>query len=233
MPELPIFLANTMEPWFARPARVRQIEEIAQRLRRVTFKGEALKGVSFQAGQEIEFRVSERAFRHYTPSRFDAKTGELEVIFYLHGKGPGSIWAENVSVHQSVGVLGPGGGFRVDPSAKKHLFLGDETCLGLFTAMTQALPAGSLCVGAVEVEPGAEKWPAAIGLPLDPAPRRLLHGNALHDWLAVLKMKPDAVYLAGHAQSIARLRLLLTDTFNIPKRIIHTKPYWADGKKGL
>jgi NADPH-dependent ferric siderophore reductase len=233
MPELPVFLANAVEPWFAKPAIVQHVEDLAPRLRRVRFKGEALKGGAFHAGQEIELRVSETAFRHYTPSRFDPLTGELEVIFYLHDKGPGSRWAQRLSPSQAVGVLGPGGGFGLDKSATKHLFLGDETCLGLFSAMIGAAPAGSTCYGAVEVEPHAAKWTSLLGLPLDAEIRRLAHGEALLGWLELLKLKPSAVYLAGHAQSIARLRSLLTEKFNISRRIIHTKAYWADGKQGL
>ncbi|WPB73655.1 hypothetical protein KYC5002_31990 [Archangium violaceum] len=90
MPEMPAFLANVLEPRFARPARVVDVVDLAPSLRRVCLEGDSLKGVAFRPGDEIELRVSERAFRHYTPAVFEPATGSLEIVFYLHGRGPGS-----------------------------------------------------------------------------------------------------------------------------------------------
>ena len=38
--------------------------------------------------------LAKPASRDYTPRRFDAKAGELDIDFVLHGEGPASQWAE-------------------------------------------------------------------------------------------------------------------------------------------
>ncbi|ABF88962.1 iron utilization domain protein [Myxococcus xanthus DK 1622] len=66
------------------------METLAPRLRRVCVEGESLKGVRGEPGHEVEFRVGPTAFRHDTPSLGDPARGALEVVFFLHGHGPGS-----------------------------------------------------------------------------------------------------------------------------------------------
>jgi NADPH-dependent ferric siderophore reductase len=232
MPEMPAFLANVLEPRFARRTQVVEVKQLAEQLKHVRFEGEALRGVPFKPGQEIEFRVSERAFRHYTPSAMDTARGTVDVVFYLHGKGPGSAWASALAVGQSANVLGPGGRFELQP-VKRHVFLGDETTLGLFACM--AKDAAGHVTGAVEVEAGNEHWPSMTGLSLPAVVRRGEHGEALLEWLRA-HAGPEAgdtcFYLAGHTASIVRLRSELL-ALGWSRRQLLTKPYWADGKRGL
>jgi NADPH-dependent ferric siderophore reductase len=235
MPEMPAFLANVLEPRFARAAQVLEVEELAPRLRRIRFGGKALQGLSFRAGQEIEFRVSERSFRHYTPSAYDRDAGSIDVVFFLHGKGPGSRWASALIVGSNANVLGPGGRFGLDPSSRHHVLVGDESALGLFACLS----AGRSDVEAVvEVEQGAEGWPHLVGLgPSAHVTRHGSRGDALREWLSGRRLAstptPETtVYLAGHAQTIARLQKELT-TGGWGRAQLRTKPYWADGKRGL
>lgn len=232
MPEMPAFLANVLEPRFARPARVMEIVDLAPMLRRVRLEGSALQGVAFLPGHEIEVRVSERAFRHYTPSSFDTARGALEIVFYLHGQGPGSSWASALSLGQQVNVLGPGGSLRLQ-EARRHVFLGDETALGAFVCMARS--ARGEIVGAIEVDRGNEGWPNAAGLALPAVARVGLRGDALLEWLRAHMPSVESdvcFYLVGHAASIVRLRAALLDG-GWSRRSVRTKPYWADGKRGL
>lgn len=238
MPEMPAVLANTLVPWFAKPTRVTSVETLAPRLRRVRFEGESLKGVRAEPGHEVEFRVGQTAFRHYTPSLMDPARGAMEVVFFLHGLGPGSTWAEGLRPGAEVDVLGPAGRLVLNRDARCHVFLGDETCLGLFVAMIQALPPSVDVRGAVEVAPGTEDWPGLVGLPLaavvrpDGTPR----GMALLTWLesgGVQSGTGATAYLAGHAGSIVMLRKELLDRRGFAKRDVRSKAYWADGKRGL
>jgi NADPH-dependent ferric siderophore reductase len=235
MPELPAFLSKRMERWFARPARVGAVEDLAPGLRRVYFEGAALRGVKYRPGQEVEFRVSETEFRHYTPALFDAERGLCEILFYLHGLGPGSAWASRLQGGLAANILGPGGGIALDPNARTHILLGDETCLGLFTALIRALPESVTITGAVEIDEGNEGWLALTGLLLDPAVRTGgARGQALASWVERSLPASDAVvYLAGHTGSIVALRRLLVERLNFHRRQIRTKPYWADGRHGL
>ncbi|MCP3059405.1 siderophore-interacting protein [Myxococcus sp. K38C18041901] len=235
MPQMPAVLANTLMPWFAKPSHVTHVEALSARLKRVRFEGASLRGVVHEPGHEVEFRVSATEFRHYTPSLLDAQHGIMEVVFYLHGQGPGSAWAQGLKAGDAVDILGPGGRLAVDPDADSHLFLGDETCLGLFQAMVRALPSPLRLSGAVEVEPGCEDWLEKVGVPLTAVTREPggARGEALCAWLGRNVRKEATCYLAGHAGSIVRLRQELLERHGLDKRALRSKAYWADGKRGL
>lgn len=232
MPEMPAFLANVLEPRFARAATVAAVHDLSPMVRRVWFEGLALREVSFAPGNEVEFRVSDRAFRHYTPSTFDARAGRFDVVFHLHGGGPGSAWAARLSRGQRVGVLGPAGRFGLLP-ATRHVLLGDETTLGLFACLSEAAP--GRCLGAIEVQRGEESVASAVGLDLPAVAREATRGDALITWLerAAPSPRADVTFsLAGHGETIVRLRAWLLG-HGFSRAQIRTKTYWADGKRGL
>lgn len=235
MPALPKVLADLVEPRFARACRVTRIDNLAPRLQRVRFAGAELCALPFRPGQEIEVRVDATAFRHYTPVSYDARFGAFEVVFYLHGHGPGSRWAHELRVGREARLLGPGGRFGLADDSRTHVFLGDETCLGLFAALAGATSLTHRILGAVEVEPGCERWPALAGAPLEAVARAGTRGAALQRWLDRAELVPDAdtaLYLAGHADSISALRAMLRAR-GWSRAAIRTKPYWADHKRGL
>lgn len=232
MPAVPKLLADLVEPRFARPCRVERLDVLAPALLRVRFAGRGLAGLNYRPGQEVEFRVDDTAFRHYTPSAYDRTAGALDVIFYLHDRGPGSRWAGALRAGQDVRLLGPGGRFVLS-RAPRHIFLGDETCLGVFHALARAAPSDA--IGAIEVDPGAEHWPVVAEVPLVAATRTTGRGSGLAAWLAREALVPDdttTIYLAGHADTIAELRAELRAR-GWSRSAIRTKPYWADGKRGL
>lgn len=232
MPDLPQFLAARAEAWFGRACVVSEAEELAPKLRRVRFAGAALRERGWSAGQEIECRVGPTHFRHYTPLRWDDARGEVDVLFYLHGQGPGSRWAEALSPGSAAHLMGPGGRFRLRPGARRHVLLGDETTIGLFAAMAAAVPAGETVCGAIEGEVPAELL-TRLGLPLAALPRARTRGAALSTWLAGQEPGDAAYYLAGHAGSIQRLREALHGEREVPRERVRTKAYWADGRAGL
>ncbi|MEM6701005.1 MAG: siderophore-interacting protein, partial [Bacteroidota bacterium] len=111
MPTVPKWLANGMEKVFSRmmhPVEVSEIEYLDEKLKRVQFLGDLSK-TKFVAGHAIEFRVNDTNFRHYTPSFYDKSKGICEVLFYLHGYGIVSAWAEDLGAGDQMKLMGPGG----------------------------------------------------------------------------------------------------------------------------
>lgn len=234
MPELPRVLADIFTAPFNRPIQVAKVVDLDEKLRRVHFRGSSLKGLSFRPGQEIEFRVSDTSFRHYTPASLDPEKETLEVIFFLHGLGPGSAWAKSLQQDQTVNLLGPGGKFCLRPGGR-HLFLGDESTLGLFQALQHA--AKDKITGILETDASQKHWPNLLGLrSLKSVQRGAEHGQALLAWVeqhfASQHHDDSQYYIVGHAQSVVSLRRALKAK-GCKRSQIHTKIYWASGKRGL
>lgn len=229
MPTLPSpRLAGAAERWFGRPGTVVSLDEPAPGLRRVGFEVPALRDKPWTRGQEIEFRVSERGFRHYTMCAVDPGSGLLEVLFALAADGPGTRWARGLALGDPVAVMGPGGGVRRQ-AGERELFLGDSTALGLFHALA---PTAAEATGAVEVP--ADTVPAARALlpGLDVLTEGAEPGEALLGWLGALDAPPPRACLAGHAGTLQDLRRLLRER-GLGRSAIATKAYWATGRAGL
>ncbi len=240
MPKVPKWIANAMESLFSgsyHPVSVTAVDYLSSRMKKVMFEGDFSKlRKPFIAGNVIEFRVTDTEFRHYTPSFFDTGKGICEVLFYLHGKGPGSHWAEKIRVGDTTKLLGPGGKIRFDDQVSKHLCFGDETSLGLLKCLSdEAAGRNQLCRCIAELDEAHREWPGLLGLKCntvnkDPVAKAQEaidkikeYGNSLAD---------TAFYVTGNAKSIQAIKKYLTDK-GIPGRRIHTEPYWTEGKAGL
>ena len=215
MPSLPAPLAARAEMWFGRPTTVTSIIELSPGLRRVTFHTPSMDAGLCVAGAEIEFLVSERDFRHYTPIPGPANT--YDVVFARSTDGPGTAWAHALRIGDTTQVLGPA---RSVKRAPRELLLGDATAIGLFAAMLADAPGQ---VGAVEVPAGDRDAAAALLPGLDVVTTGERPGSALVAWLAATAHRVhDRAVLAGHAQSVQELRRMLRAA-GTPRAAILTK----------
>jgi NADPH-dependent ferric siderophore reductase len=106
--------------------------------------------------------VTAPRMRDYTPRRFDAATGELDLDFVVHGIGPASDWADQADPGQFIGIAGPRGSHIVAPEFDWYLLVGDETALPSIGRWIEELPAGTRATAIVEVTDAAEKQDIAI-----------------------------------------------------------------------
>ncbi len=91
--------------------------------------------------------------RDYTPGRFDADKGTLELEFALHEPaGPATAWAAQADVGQVLGVGGPRGSFIIPMNFDGYLLVGDDTAMPAIARRLRELPAGAPTVVLVEVE---------------------------------------------------------------------------------
>lgn len=214
------FLSRMLEPRKVKPARVAWVHEDGPRFRRVRFEGTALQGVRFIPGMDVEFRASGRATRRFSPALFDAAAGAMEVVFFVCGEGPGSAWVRSLREGAEVEVLGPGGGLPVDPHARYHAFVGDETSVGLEECLSRSVRDGacwSSVIEASEVPPSRAQW----------VPRGDPRDETLARFLA-RQPRSSTFYLAGHPRSIQGLRRRLV-ALGVPRRLIRTKASFAEG----
>lgn len=239
MPTMPKWLGDFSEKAFKssyKPTVVTQVEYYDKLLKRVRYQGESLMEVNWLPAQEIEFRVTATAYRHYTPLCWNNAEGYADVLFYLHGQGPGSSWADQLEVGDEVNLIGPGGKFVLPPDQWEVLLLGDETSLSAFKSMKDKLHQGAYAPCVLEMEHHTTHWPALIGLDatlLKTIPNH--RGQILEEWLMDFletNLREVAFYLNGNANTIKRLRKLLL-AHKIPAKRIMSKPYWMEGKAGL
>jgi NADPH-dependent ferric siderophore reductase len=90
--------------------------------------------------------------RTYTPRRFEATTGVLEVQFLLHGDGRASEWAASAQVGDRLAVAGPGGRFSLDADVRRWWIAGDESAIPAIGTLLEALPATATAELHVEVD---------------------------------------------------------------------------------
>lgn len=127
MPSMPKWLGDFSEKVFKNAYRetvVTQTEYYDEKLKRVRYQGEDLKKVDWIPAQEIEFRINDTDYRHYTPSCWNKEKGYVDVIFYLHGRGVGSLWADSLKEGDSVMIIGPGGKFILPSKLESIVMIG-------------------------------------------------------------------------------------------------------------
>jgi NADPH-dependent ferric siderophore reductase len=241
MPKVPKWVADAMESVFSGQSRKVSLVEVTYLnpyLKKITFKGN-LKGVNFKIGQAIVIRVDDRNFRNYTPSYWNSEEGLFEVIFHLHGNGPGSHYIASLNLNDTLNITLPRGFDFYKKDYQYHFFFGDETSLGLFKSLKQAIDANDQnYLGLLEVN--AETWKEKLNseCQLDVVPTSTNKAANAITYLENLDQriwdlwKNGFFYLIGNARSIQNFRKALKQK-GISSKNILTQPYWMEGKIGL
>ncbi|MEL6341645.1 MAG: siderophore-interacting protein [Myxococcota bacterium] len=208
---------------------VTAVTDLSPRLRQIRFSLDR-SCVDWVPGVKVKLQTSETTLRSYTPSRIDPGGQWMEMIFFRHGKGPGSDWADRARPGVSALVLGPKRSMPLVSMAPWHLMLGDETTVGLFLRFVEALPQNAAVFGAIEME--AHDGPAIsrLNLPFSVAQRVPEHrGTSLETWLSntPLPNSPGVIYLSGHLDTANRLQEQLYERGISPDQIAY-KPYWKE-----
>ncbi|MBX5455677.1 MAG: SIP domain-containing protein [Thermogemmatispora sp.] len=118
------------------------------------------------------------------------------------------------------------------------LFFGDETALGLGLAFQAAHPQADLFRPVIEVSASEHPDVSTLFPQLTIIPRLDGQPGAAHlRWLEHeqegINLAEQTFYLVGHAQSIQAIRQVLMQRYHLERQRLKTKPYWADGKRGL
>lgn len=221
------------------PVTVTEVQYLNEQLKKVRFEGDFSK-TKFTPGSVVEFRVTPNDFRHYTPSCFSTAAGVCEIIFYLHGNGPGSAWAWRLQTGDTIKLLGPGGKLSYVEGFRHHFVFGDETTVGLMDCIRkEADKNGHSFFALIEVQEAHRDWVNLFSAePLkcvmssfeDPAVFAIRFLDKSLDWMTAIRN--TCFYLTGRAKSILAMRKYLISKGADMKQI-KTEPYWAEGKNGL
>lgn len=186
-------------------------------------------------GQAVPDDAPRPSVRTYTPRRFDAARGTLEIQFVLHGAGPASEWAERASVGDKLAVAGPGGRFVMDPEAERWWIAGDESAIPAVATLLDALPASATAEVHLEVTDADDEielasqaktditWhhrrrPDAFGAELDDAARAAAIADGTRVWVAC-----EAAAMRG-------IRRCFLAERRVPASSLTTRGYWRVGE---
>lgn len=167
--------------------------------------------------------------RDYTPQRYDAAAGTLEVEFALHEAGPASDWARQAAVGSWVGVAGPRGSMVVPADLPWHVLLGDASALPAIVRRLAELPACTQAIVRVMVENAADQRPLASAAALDVA-----WVDSLPEAARSLVLPEGAGYLwaAGEHSDMAAVRDALRALPGADPRRMRVAAYWKRGDVG-
>ena len=163
---------------------VQRVQRVTPHLVRITLQGDELQGftsLGFDDHVKLMFpdpatgvlalpSISPEGIRHasdaprpamrdYTPRRFDARAGTLEIDFALHDAGPATQWAEQAAPGQQIGVGGPRGSMLIPMAFDGYVLLGDDTALPAIARRLAELPAGAPVGVIAEVDSPADALP--------------------------------------------------------------------------
>ena len=176
--------------------------------------------------------------RDYTPRRYDAQRGELDIEFVMHGEGPAARWAAQAAPGQELAIGGPRGSFVVQGDFDWWLLAGDEAALPAIARRLEELPAGARAFVFAEVDAASDEVPLPSAANVQ---RHWLHrsgrsaGDAalLSAALAAFPLPPGTGYgwIAAESNVARHLRTqLLARGFD--KQWLKASGYWKLGAVG-
>lgn len=197
--------------------------------------GSAKEGAGQEgAGQESPGRVSpgrvcpKPTMRDYTPRRYDAEKGELDIDFVLHGDGPAATWASQAQPGDYLHIAGPRGSLIVPDVFEHYLLIGDESALPAIARRLEELPAGRRVQAIIEVEDDTERQPLKTQTQLDCRWVRRSAGESLLEAAQQVELPAGTryVWIACEAKRSRQIRAHFMNERGIDEAQIKAAGYW-------
>jgi NADPH-dependent ferric siderophore reductase len=183
--------------------------------------------------RETHPKEQQPARRRYTVRAWDPETHQLTLDFVVHGdEGVAGPWAAAAEPGEVLVFTGPSGGYRPDPTADWHLFVGDESALPAIAASLEVLPSAAkatvllVCDGRdheIALPSPANidvRWLHRSRGPEDAA----LLVDALRD-LTFPQGRPSG-FVHGEADEIRAVRHHLLHDRGLTRQHLSCSPYW-------
>lgn len=186
-------------------------------------------------GNQFELPNGDRApIRTFTPRAFDPDRLALTLDFVLHERGAASDWARQAAPGDVVAISGPGRSEDLDADAQSFLLAGDETALPAIGQLLETIDGGH----SIDVHVEVRSDDARIELPPHPGATVTWHeadsgaapGEAMVAAVLDLDELPEAVWIAGEAAAVQRLRKHLFDERGRSRSSVTARGYWKQGR---
>ena len=230
-----------------RKLEVLRVSEVTPLMRRITLYGPELAGfISLGTDDHVKLLFAQTpeeqaalenfspggdgprpTMRDYTPRRYDAATGELDIDFVLHGEGPAATWAAQAQPGQFLHIAGPRGSMIVPDMFDSYLLIGDETALPAIARRLEELPANRSALVVVEVANPAEQQEFQSAAQVDVI--WIVRGE--QDLVQVtrkLEMPEGRLYawVATESALSRKVRAVLLNEFGLDEAAVKAAGYW-------
>jgi ferric-chelate reductase (NADPH) len=232
-------ILSVVGPSILPKAKVVSNDAIGSNFRMIKFESESLRNSVWSPGSKVQINTGNWNMRTYTPISIDQKNGQMKILVYLTGTGPGSEWAKSLQPGQLTNFKGPDGMVNLSKSSDRVVLFGDETSFGLAAGIKSVLGPEAVIDFIFEVSSPEGSKIALVELNLSNAktfPKRSGAGvvPALSEAILQLHRASNGIQfiLSGRAQSIQMVRTTLQGAgLNGSQMLV--KVYWSQGKAGL
>jgi len=214
---------------------------------RLRVRGEDLRGFA-APGEDDHVRLffpdddqgplREGASRQYTPLRWDAEEGWLELEFLVHGtEGVAGRWAANAPIGSRVGVAGPRGSRVLEGTPDAWLLVGDETAVPAIRRFIAAMPADAVGRVIIEVQDTDHELDLEVpgGVTLTWTHRSDAPSSSLVTAMAAMTAddRPAGqvfAFIAAEQSIVKPGRELVLERWNLDPEQVVIKGYWKLGE---
>ena len=246
------------EPPRFRRVGVRSKRLLSERMLRIVLGGDELDGFAIESpassvrlllpapgadalemptwtGNQFELATGERApIRTFTPRAFDAERRELTLDVVLHEHGAATDWARRTETGDEAAISGPGRSETLDPDARSFLLAGDDSAIPAVAQLLEWIGDDRT----IDVHIEIAHPDARFELPDHPRATITWHdaaagatpGSSIVEVVRHLDELPDAVWVAGEAAAVQRLRTHLFDERGRTRKSVTARGYWKLGR---
>jgi NADPH-dependent ferric siderophore reductase len=186
-------------------------------------------------GNQFELPDGRRApIRTFTPRYFDDERLELTLDIVLHDHGAATDWARGAQVGDEAAISGPGRSEELDPDAQSFLLAGDESAIPAIGQLLEAIDPDR----PVDVHVEIAAPDGRVELPTHPNATVTWHlaeagappGESVVAAVQQAEELPDAVWVAGEAAAVQRVRKHLFDDRGRTRSSVTARGYWKLGR---